>query len=360
MRIRKLLFVGGIFMAGVVGGWTLRSGGLRPPDVRAAPRFPPPPVAAGQNGLSDGDRAGFYHLSEGGELYPVDWLLALDVEVPASDGSILVRPFLDTVDRYGLLPDAKHAGNPYGLPVGISFARAKLNGVEMIGLNCSACHVGQVQYQNHAVRIDGGPNMAYINKFLEHLAAETESHVQVAAPARPLLGSAARGASRAACRHDRSARRRRRRNVRPAHAPHVHQQPRPARGPGERPPQRADAQPLAGDQHRGRLRPAGRVWHRPRRALRRDRGQQPAGRRSGQHPPHLGPGVHRLAAVGRQYQLRHGAQHRPGARGRRAVRSEDVREHRAPREPPSAGGTGVQDHAAEVARHVSRHRQRTR
>ncbi len=175
MRIRKLLFVGGIFVAGVVGGWTLRSGGIRPPEVRAAPRFPPPPVAAGQNGLSDGDRASFYHLSEGGELYPVDWLLALDVEVPASDGSILVRPFLDTVDRYGLLPDAKHAGNPYGLPVGISFARAKVSGAEMIGLNCSACHVGQVQYQNHAVRIDGGPNMAYINKFLEHLAAETES-----------------------------------------------------------------------------------------------------------------------------------------------------------------------------------------
>ena len=75
----------------------------------------------------------FYHLSEGGELFPVDWLLALDVEVPASDGSVHVRPFLDNIERFGLLPDAKHAGNPYGLPVGISLARSKLTGAEMIG-----------------------------------------------------------------------------------------------------------------------------------------------------------------------------------------------------------------------------------
>ena len=86
-----------------------------------------------------------------------------------------MRPFLDNIERFGLLPDAKNAGNPYGLPVGISFAPSKLTGIQMIGLNCSACHVGQVQYQNHAVRIDGAANMAYINKFLEHMASETEA-----------------------------------------------------------------------------------------------------------------------------------------------------------------------------------------
>ena len=144
-------------------------------DVREAAPLPASPRAAGQNGLLDTDRASFYHLSEGGELFPVDWLLALDVEVPASDGGVQVRRFLDNIERFGLLPDAKHAGNPYGLPVGVSLARSKLNGTEMIGLNCAACHVGQVQYQNQAVRIDGAGNMAYMNKFLEHLASETEA-----------------------------------------------------------------------------------------------------------------------------------------------------------------------------------------
>jgi len=174
MRMRNVTIVAGIFLAGLAGGWLLRSGGLRPQAVRDAPALPAPPSPGGRNGLSDSDRANFYHLSEGGELYPLDWLLALDIEVPASDGSVQVRPFLDNIERFGLLADARHAGNPYGLPVGVSVARAKLGGTEMIGLNCSACHVGQVQYQNQAVRIDGGPNMAYINKFLEHLASETE------------------------------------------------------------------------------------------------------------------------------------------------------------------------------------------
>jgi cytochrome c peroxidase len=168
------MIIAGVFLLGLAGGWVLRSGGLGAP-AREAPPLPASSTPGGRNGLSDTDRASFYHLSEGGELFPLDWLLALDVEVPAGDGTLQVRPFLDNIERFGLLPDGKHPGNPYGLPVGISFARSKLTGSEMIGLNCSACHVGQVQYQNQAVRIDGGPNMAYINKFLEHLASETEA-----------------------------------------------------------------------------------------------------------------------------------------------------------------------------------------
>ena len=111
------------------------------------PRFRPRPVPTVRTACPRRDRASFYHLSEGGELYPLDWLLALDVEVPASDGSVDVRPFLDNIERFGLLPDRQEPGNPYGLPVGVSLARSKLNGAQMIGLNCSACHVGQVQYQ---------------------------------------------------------------------------------------------------------------------------------------------------------------------------------------------------------------------
>ena len=88
--------------------------------------------------------------------------------------------------------------------------------------------------------------------------------------------------------------------------------------------------------------------------------QQPPGRCAGQHPSHLGHGVHGLAAVGRQHELGDGAQHRTGARRRRALRCQDLREHRAHRQPPSAGDAGLQDPAAEVARHVPRDRYRTR
>jgi hypothetical protein len=52
----------------------------------------------------------------------------------------------------------------------------------MIGLNCTACHVGQIEYQGRATRIDGGPNMALINKFLQELTEETQK--TIASPAR--------------------------------------------------------------------------------------------------------------------------------------------------------------------------------
>jgi len=175
MTKRNAAIVAGVFLAGLAGGWALRSRLGDTPTVHEAKAFPTTPSPAGRNGLSDTDRASLYHLSEGGELYPLDWLLALDVEVPTNDGGVAVRPFLENIERFGLLPDPKDAGNPYGLPVGVSLARSKISGTQMIGLNCAACHVGQVQYQNQRVRIDGAGNMAYINKFLEHLASETEA-----------------------------------------------------------------------------------------------------------------------------------------------------------------------------------------
>lgn len=173
MRIRALVAVG-IFLLGIGGGWWLRSVVFTPIRVRQAPEAPASRPAEGQNGLQPTDRASFYHLSEGGELYPVDWLLALDVESPAADGSVQVRPFLEGVERYGLIPDANHSGNPYGLPVGISLGRARTTGAQMIGLNCSACHVGQIEHKGRPVRIDGAGNMVLVNQFLEDLAAETE------------------------------------------------------------------------------------------------------------------------------------------------------------------------------------------
>ncbi|HET7217111.1 MAG TPA: di-heme-cytochrome C peroxidase [Vicinamibacterales bacterium] len=174
MRRRSLVGVVLVFAAGMAGGWMLRSKVSARATVRAAPPLKASIAAIGENGLTPQDRASFYHLSEGGELFPLDWALALEVETPVADGTVQVRPFLDDIERYGLLADGKHQGNPYGLPVGVSLARAKTTGVEMIGLNCSACHVGQVQYQNHAVRVDGAGNMVLVNKFLQDLATETE------------------------------------------------------------------------------------------------------------------------------------------------------------------------------------------
>ncbi len=122
--------------------------------------------------LTSDERGTYYHLSEGGELYPLDWLLALEME---TDGQPPTRrPFVDNIERYGMLPDPRSAQNPYGLPVGVTFGRSRLSGQMMMGLNCTACHVGQVEYGGHSVRIDGGPSMAFVNQFIVDLIVETD------------------------------------------------------------------------------------------------------------------------------------------------------------------------------------------
>ena len=63
----------------------------------------------------------------------------------------------------------------------------------MIGLNCTACHVGQLQYQGRALRLDGGPNMALINTFLQDLGVETQADARDAGAARRVLAAGARG-----------------------------------------------------------------------------------------------------------------------------------------------------------------------
>lgn len=175
MKGRTTLYVLTVLVVGIAIGIFLRSTGVVGPSVRAAAPYAPPPTPEGWNGLNAADRSTFYHLSEGGELFPIDWFLALEVESIGPDGQLQARPFMDNIERYGFLSDPKSSGNPYGLPVGISWGRSRISGMEMIGLNCTACHVGQFQYGGRAVRIDGGPNMVLVNTMLTDMGTETQA-----------------------------------------------------------------------------------------------------------------------------------------------------------------------------------------
>lgn len=144
-----------------------------PPTTNAAPK-PVMRLSDETNGLTPAQRQRYYHLSEGGEIYPADWLLALEVEAPAADGRTVTRPFLDNIERFGFIPDDKSTENPYGLPIGLTVAPSILTGADMVGLNCTACHVGEISYQGTRVRIDGGPNMVLVNGFIKGVIEETE------------------------------------------------------------------------------------------------------------------------------------------------------------------------------------------
>ena len=132
-----------------------------------------------------------YHLAEGSEIFPLDWLLALRSWRSG-------EPFLKDPERFGLIQDPeildipgyKDVKLPIGLTIGTpqdvlgAIAAIKRTpgppdplAVRMVGVNCAACHVGRLRYQNKDLPIiEGAPNTFNIDFFYEELfksAADT-------------------------------------------------------------------------------------------------------------------------------------------------------------------------------------------
>ena len=66
------------------------------------------------------------------------------------------------MERFGFIPMPPAAANPHGLPVGLTTVHSRDKshiGLEMVGFNCAACHVGEVTYRGKRVLIDGAPSL---------------------------------------------------------------------------------------------------------------------------------------------------------------------------------------------------------
>lgn len=130
---------------------------------------------AANNGLNGDEQSKFYHLAEGSEVIPLSWLMALENK---STGNL----FLQDAEMFGLLSDASSADNPYGLPIGLTAADTidPFSGIylgKMVGINCAACHAGQLAFNGSLKRIDGMPNMFDINKFYLEMAGSAKATV---------------------------------------------------------------------------------------------------------------------------------------------------------------------------------------
>lgn len=121
---KRILFA--TLTAGVAIAIALHTTRILGPDIQTAKPLPAPLTASGTNGLSPTERQTFYHLSEGAELMPLSWYLALEVETQNKNGAREARPFIENIERYGYLSDPVSPGNPYGLPVGVSLGKSKL------------------------------------------------------------------------------------------------------------------------------------------------------------------------------------------------------------------------------------------
>jgi len=111
---------------------------------------------------------------------PLSWFLALEQPV----GSPLGIPFSkrgrfaadDYLLRFGFIPAAKSANNPYGLPIGFATAPVQtIAGVvdrrTAIGFTCAACHTGQLVYAGKRYVIEGGPAVTDLGQLTAALGA---------------------------------------------------------------------------------------------------------------------------------------------------------------------------------------------
>jgi hypothetical protein len=112
-------------------------------------------------GWTTEDRQTFYHTAQGTRFFPYKWLLALE-----APGKLTQEPFLteERIRRYRLIADPNTLNNPDGLPVGM--AKEVSPDGEFVSITCAACHTGQISFNGTAMRIDGGPSMHSVDRFI--------------------------------------------------------------------------------------------------------------------------------------------------------------------------------------------------
>ncbi len=104
--------------------------------------------------------ADLVHYSEQGSgFFPMAVVRALN-------DSETGRPFLENLERFGLVPGKKSPRNPEGFPVGIVTNTIKSGDreIEMFGFTCAACHTSDLHYQGKVVRVEGGSGLFYVDR----------------------------------------------------------------------------------------------------------------------------------------------------------------------------------------------------
>jgi hypothetical protein len=104
----------------------------------------------------------FYFTSQGAQIVPYGWFLALEQADSAT-------PFRgnQNILKYRYLAQNSGSKNPDGLPVG--FVAGSGTGRSWLGMTCAACHTAEIRLGTTAYRIDGGPTGGDVQAFLTDL-----------------------------------------------------------------------------------------------------------------------------------------------------------------------------------------------
>jgi len=123
-------------------------------------------------GFDEETRQTFYHVPQGTRLLPYSWFLALE----QAENS---NRFLEdkNLKRLGIIPDHNPLKNPDDLPVGFAKTIDSIDGDTYVGLTCAACHTTEISYNNHTIRIDGGPSLFDAMVFAEEIGKALDAIV---------------------------------------------------------------------------------------------------------------------------------------------------------------------------------------
>ncbi|HET6969865.1 MAG TPA: di-heme-cytochrome C peroxidase, partial [Phenylobacterium sp.] len=146
----------------------------------AACRTPASDGPGATQGWSDPARAAWYNADQGSRLMPLLWFQAL--EQPSATGKFLDAAYLA---NFRILPPWPGQTLPIGFAVDridddTRLAKTSLHWrgtpaagdkVDWVGLNCAACHTGQMSYGGKAITVDGAPSLFDFQSFIEAVDA---------------------------------------------------------------------------------------------------------------------------------------------------------------------------------------------
>jgi hypothetical protein len=140
-------------------------------------------------GWSAEQRQWFYFTTQGSQLVPYRWFLALE--------TVEGEPFRSDahMEQLRFIPQVKSDRNPDGLPIGFVLDDNPVNVFDIkraflgenfrvqdyprtnawLGLTCAACHTAHIETPEAVLTIDGGPAMADVETFLNSLVKALEA-----------------------------------------------------------------------------------------------------------------------------------------------------------------------------------------
>jgi hypothetical protein len=166
------LTIGAGLLLAVAGCGDQTGNGQTPPP----PPPPPPDHAQATQGWDSDQRLAWYQAGQGSRLMPWAWAKALEQKDSG-------EPFLADAHmakfRFLALPQSQAVPK---LPIGfaideqddsqLSFTKLRWYSdqpanEQWLGLNCSACHTGQVNFQGRTLTVDGAPSLVDFQSFIE-------------------------------------------------------------------------------------------------------------------------------------------------------------------------------------------------